>query len=79
METSRMSRKALFANLKVGLSEGSQAERDGSLDSISAAENIIADPLRAARLRARPNSGAPELIKNPDGSCRGARSIFKRI
>ena len=49
-----MSRKALFANLKASSSEGSETERAALTDDVGSAENIGVDPLRAARLRARP-------------------------
>ena len=67
-----MSRKALFANLKAGSSEGSEAEPGASTDGVDSTENISVDPLRAARLRARPILGAPELIKNPSTAPVGA-------
>ena len=57
-----MSRKALFANLKASSSECSEAGRDASTDGVDSTEKISVDPLRAARLRARPILGAPELI-----------------
>jgi ParB family chromosome partitioning protein len=72
MEASHMSRKALFANLKTSSSEGSEAERNPSTDGVDSTENISVDPLRAARLRARPILGAPELIKNPSTAPVGA-------
>ena len=67
-----MSRKALFANLKGGSSDGSEAEPGTSIDGVGSTENIGVDPLRAARLRARPILGAPELIKNPSTAPVGA-------
>jgi ParB family chromosome partitioning protein len=72
MEASHMSRKALFANLKAGSSEGSEAEQAAPIDGVGSTENIGVDPLRAARLRARPILGAPELIKNPSTAPVGA-------
>ena len=67
-----MSRKALFANLKIGSGESSRVEAGAATENLSSTESLSADPLRAARLRARPILGAPELIKNPSTTPVGA-------
>ncbi len=67
-----MSRKALFANLKSGSGDGSQIEPGASAENTGSTESLGVDPLRAARLRARPILGAPELIKNPSTAPVGA-------
>ena len=51
-----MSRKALFANLKAGSSEGSEAERAASIDDVGSAENIGVDPLESCASTCAPNS-----------------------